>query len=59
MNSPTAVALSAEDEAIIRAQSSRYVETSLARDFDSWIDLTAADAVFMPPNQPRHEGATL
>jgi uncharacterized protein (TIGR02246 family) len=56
MNSPTAVALSAEDEAIIRAQSSKYVETSLTRDHDSWIDLMTADAVFMPPNGTRQEG---
>lgn len=56
MNSPDAIALSEEDVAIIRAQSARYVETSLARDFDSWIELTTADTVFMPPNQARQEG---
>ncbi len=56
MNSPAAGAISEEDEAIIRATSRRYVETSLARDFDSWIELCTADTVFMPPNQSRHEG---
>jgi ketosteroid isomerase-like protein len=56
MNSPNAIGLSEEDEAIIREASRKYVETTLARDFDAWIELTTADAVFMPPNRARSEG---
>ena len=53
---PAAPTFSDEDEAAIRAASQSYVETALASDYNAWIELLADDAVFMPPNETRHEG---
>jgi uncharacterized protein (TIGR02246 family) len=56
MTAPDTYAISDEDKAAIREQSRKYVETSLARDYQSWVKLATTDAVFMPPGAPRVEG---
>ncbi len=56
MTAQDAATISAEDIEAIKAQSRSYVATSLIRDFDSWVELSTPDAVFMPPNSQRQEG---
>jgi uncharacterized protein (TIGR02246 family) len=53
---PEVVQLSEEDVASIKQGSRTYVTTTLARDYNAWIELFTEDAVIMPPNTTILEG---
>jgi len=47
-----------DDVAALRQAVERYVQTSLAGEWDAWTALSSDDAVFLQPNGPAIEGRT-